>query len=115
MRGLAPRQTSVGVLNRLRGKHHWHACTTCKVRVYGCHCQATETNGRCQACRGGRRPVWELAREPRDCCLVNCKQLLSADELERYQLAGPGPWFQCRTCARCFGGYPKEKDLIYVA
>lgn len=108
MRGLAPRATPEGVLKKLRGSLHYHSCSTCRFRVYRCACNQPAINDRCQLCRGVRRPIYEAARDPRPCCIGNCTLVSRAEELARYDLAGPGPWFQCRTCARCFGEYPKE-------
>lgn len=115
MRGLAKRITPEGVLAKMSGRLHYHSCTTCRVRVYSCACRQAPKNGRCQVCRGVRRPIWEAARDPHPCCYGNCNQVIRADDLARYSLAGPGPWFQCRTCARCFGEYPKDKEPTNAA
>lgn len=112
MRGLAPKQTPAGVLKKLTGRLHYHACTGCRLSYSCSSCKDAALNGRCQTCREVRRPNWEAARDPRPCCYVhgNARLVLRADELERYQLAGPGPWFQCRLCARAHGEYPTKKE-----
>ena len=104
--GLTRQRPVAAVVHQMAGKHHFHCCTTptCK-RAFGCRCDAPETNGLCHDCRGTSRPIWEVARDPKACCVKNTKPVTNADDLGRYDLAGPGPWFQCRTCARCHG-YP---------
>lgn len=108
-KGLVPRQTPAGVNRKLANKLHYHSCAGCTL-IYKCSCPAADVNGRCWACRGGRRPSWDVARDPQDCCINNCRQMTLAEDLARYQLAGPGPWFQCKTCARCHGAYPQKKE-----
>lgn len=84
---------------------HFHTCADRDCRVmYECYgCDDATKNGRCHACRGLRRPTWDLIRDPQPCCQGNCVLVTSKDQLVRYHLAGPGPWFQCKTCARCHG------------
>lgn len=97
--------TPTSAFTALRKTWHLHFCSdrTCRL-VYECYaCDDVAKNGRCQACRGVRRPVYISARDPQPCCLGNCAQVTDQAEIVRYKLAGPGPWFQCKTCARCHG------------
>lgn len=96
------RTTQATVYRNLSGKSHVHPCYACRV-VYMCNCTNPAVNERCQYCRTEGRldhPVWEVGRFPKPCCTDNCRQVTDNDELIRYGLAGPGPWFQCKTCAR---------------
>lgn len=95
----------VDVSRELRASWHLHFCRERECRVvYDCYgCEDPAVNGRCHACRGLRRPVWDASRDPRPCCHGNCSQVTAKEELVRYRLAGPGPWFKCHTCARCHG------------
>lgn len=89
---------------KLAGRRHVHFCSDRECRMaYECACDEPEVNGRCNLCRGTRRPLWVANRDPQDCCVNNCAQITDKAELHRYQLAGPGPWFQCKSCARCHG------------
>lgn len=96
--------TSSGVYNQLRGKHHWHFCSNreCRLAYEDC-CAQTEVNGLCQLCRGAGSRAYAEPMDPRECCLDNCEQVLTTDEMLRFHLAGPGPWFKCKTCARTHG------------
>lgn len=99
--------TPGGVYRELRTTWHLHFCADRDCRlVYECgpgDCPDVSKNERCRLCRGLRRPIWVAARDPQECCIGNCLQVASPDELLRYRLAGPGPWFQCKSCARCHG------------
>ena len=96
----APRNTS---LSQLRGKAHFHFCEDRDCRlIYEDTCNTPEVNGPCQLHHGARRALITV-RDPQECCLNNCTQVTDKDQIIRYQLAGPGPWWQCRTCARCHG------------
>lgn len=100
------RTTSLAdVYRKLGDTWHLHYCTDRRCRlVYECHgCPDASTNKRCQTCRNHRRPIWVIARDPHPCCRGNCALVTDKDQLIRYRLAGPGPWFQCKTCARCHG------------
>lgn len=91
-------------LASLAGDAHLHYCGTRECRkVYEDCCETPGVNGRCHECRGVRRPIWMVAREPRPCCLGGSAQVINKKELRRYSLAGPGPWYQCKTCARVHG------------
>lgn len=90
-------------LAQRRGKAHFHFCSDRDCRlIYEDACQDVGTNGPCQLHRGVRRPVWVQARDPQECCIDNC-ELVAGDDLVLYRLAGPGPWFQCKTCRRAHG------------
>lgn len=95
----------VASLGSLRGKAHWHFCSDRDCRlIYGDACTEERQNGRCHAHRGAAtRPLWVAARDPVGCCIGNCLMVGEVKELVRYQLAGPGPWFQCQTCFRASG------------
>lgn len=99
--------TSVDVSRKLAETWHLHFCSDRDCRlVYECaahECPDVAKNTRCPLCRGQIRPAWVSARDPQECCLGNCTQVTRPDELIRYRLAGPGPWFQCDTCARSHG------------
>lgn len=86
------------------GDAHLHFCSgrSCRL-IYEDACRDPHLNGRCPSCKGVRRPVWMSSRDPADCCWGNCQQVTETKELRRYALAGPGPWYQCRTCARAHG------------
>ena len=107
---LAAKPTARGVLTKLAGKLHYHACCDCRL-VYSCSCAAADVKARCSACRETRphpRSAWDTARDPMPCCVNNVRQVTTADDLLRYQLAGPGPWFICKTCARCHSKPPTD-------
>jgi hypothetical protein len=88
------------------GKQHHHACTRCRRRYHDA-CETPAVDGVCNSCRTGRLSTWVAATEPRPCCLTDA---MPADRYDRdkYLLAGPGPWWVCRTCARQFPTQPKE-------
>ena len=89
---------------QLSGQFHLHFCSNPDCRlVYTDACKTLDVNARCHACRGVRRPVWVSARDPQECCIGNCFMVTNEDEIVRYKLAGPGPWFQCTKCARVHG------------
>ena len=96
-----------GVLTAVRnmaGKAHQHACTTegCVAR-FDCSCESPEHNGACPEHRGSPKPSWAHYREPKACCVANTEHVSSPEVIAAHQLAGPGPWFRCRSCARTFG------------
>ncbi len=90
-------------LSTLAGTAHFHFCEhrDCRL-IYEDACHTPEVNGLCQAHRGIRRALMTV-RDPQECCIGNCAQVLDKEQIIRHQLAGPGPWYQCRTCARCHG------------
>lgn len=93
------------VYRKLQDTWHLHFCINrdCRV-IFECnHCTDVAKNVRCHRCAGRERPQHADARDPKDCCLGNCRQVTDKEDLLRYRLAGPGPWFQCTTCARCHG------------
>lgn len=105
---------------RTLGHKHFCADRDCR-RVYQClavvflpnGCPDPRRNARCAPCRGGALPAYDTT-SPRACCRNNVRQVTDRDELLSYRLAGPGPWFKCKTCARCSGwpqGHnPKEEE-----
>lgn len=91
-------------LTQLAGRHHHHFCSNRDCRlIYEDDCSDPGVNGRCHLCRGVRRPTFYPIRDPQECCIGNCVQVVDTDRLLIHKLAGPGPWFQCKTCARCHG------------
>ena len=101
--GLTVARTSAAVLARMAGKAHLHICRdgTCKS-VYRCNCTDTIRNDLCKTCQGKRRPIWDVNLDHVDCC-TSLTQVTSNRVIEAYDLAGPGPWFCCRTCYRFHG------------
>jgi hypothetical protein len=105
-RALIHSQPAVKVrsMSKMAGEAHLHSCAARDCRlVYEDSCNTPGENGRCHVCRNVRRPVWAEGRDPRDCCWGNCEQVTDKVQIRRYALAGPGPWYQCRTCARTHG------------
>ena len=99
-----------------QAKYHLHFCSNrgCR-RIYEDACLRAERNVNCHACQGRAQtePLWVSSRNPVACCANNVRQLMRRDERLRYDLAGPGPWFQCRTCARSSGwptGIPETSN-----
>ena len=91
------------VLRKMAGGAHFHFCSDRDCRlIYEDACDDPFTNGRCQACLGHRRNTIAV-RDPQECCVGNCEQVLHPEDIRRYSLAGPGPWFQCRHCRRAHG------------
>lgn len=112
------KKLALGTVHReQRGKLHRHVCTepTCRL-IYEDPCYTPERNGRCRPCKGQRR-TW-IDREglssldPRECCIDNTQLLTTTDDLARFDCAGPGPWFQCRTCKRVHGHPCTDPDLL---
>ena len=90
-------------LSKLAGNPHVHTCRDRDCRlIYEDTCESPENNEHCQRCRGVKRELMRH-RDPQECCIGNCVQIFTRTEIMRYALAGPGPWYQCRTCARCHG------------
>jgi hypothetical protein len=81
---------------------HAHGCIQCGSR-YMDSCTTSEKNGTCYPCRSGV-PNTFLTQGylPIECCPSNIRRVFDPDELLRYRLAGPGPWFICRSCQRTF-------------
>lgn len=90
---------------------HKHFCSDRECRtVYDCldvaflhRCAEPRRNGRCQSCREVVVPAWSAGQQVQDCCANNVRQVIDRAELLAHRLAGPGPWFKCKTCARCSG------------
>lgn len=90
-------------LTTLKGSPHFHFCKDRECRqIYEDTCEQPEINGPCQTCRGVKRELMRH-RDPHECCIGNTDQIIARQHIIRYALAGPGPWYQCRTCARCHG------------
>lgn len=102
---LPPSRTPQGVYPELRKTWHLHFCRErdCRTVYDDYRCDDVSVNGHCHHHRGRQRPVWDMTRDPQPCCYGNTYQVVSTDELVRQRLAGPGPWFKCRTCARSHG------------
>ena len=88
------------------GKLHYHGCIKCHLRYHDA-CESPAHDSRCPSCITGRISAYQAAIEPRPCCLTDAR-LAKKDDRERYTLAGAGPWWLCRTCARQFTNQPKE-------
>lgn len=102
--------TTDAVLRRMSGGLHFHACLDCGLR-YSCNCETADRNARCQVCRPVRpnsRPSWDRSTDPAECCSGNCIQITDTAVLASHKLAGPGPWFQCKTCKRHHGRLPRS-------
>lgn len=97
--------TPKGALTEVGKSWHLHFCANrnCRLTYDDYACADVTKNGRCHQCRGLRRPGWDTSRDPQPCCTGNCFQVVDADLIVRHRLAGPGPWFKCKTCARCHG------------
>lgn len=89
---------------KFAGKQHHHGCTGCRRR-YVCACTTPEENDRCNFCISGR--LGASAWDPRPCCLTDSRLCENYDR-DAHKLAGPGPWFKCRTCARTFPCQPER-------
>lgn len=102
---------------RLAGRGHRHVCRNSDCRLaYEDNCQTPADNDLCEPCRGRRR-TWThhgglFWLDPSECCLDNTEVMTNVDDLLRYQCAGPGPWFQCRTCKRTHGHPCTEEHLL---
>jgi hypothetical protein len=93
------RATGLAVVDRMADRLHFHGCSTCR-RCLGCSCSTPQVNPVCRTCRGLTPSTYDVAREPRGCCHGNTVQVSRPEDLETYDLAGPGPWFRCQTCFR---------------
>lgn len=98
-------KTPQGVFTELAKTYHFHFCVNrdCRQFYEDYRCEDPSKNKRCHQCRGLETPLMYEPREPRDCCWGNTEVVTRPENLIRFKLAGPGPWFQCRTCARCHG------------
>lgn len=102
--------TPVTVISRMAEKLHFHGCAKCR-RTIGCSCGTPLVNPVCRPCRGLELSRYDLAREPRDCCWDACELITRPDLIETYDLAGPGPWYRCPTCARQHASPPRKNPL----
>ncbi len=82
----------------LKGKAHYHGCTTCRSR-YSCACKTPQRIGRCPNCRLGRTRSL-LVVKPEACCTGDNLRLARPDERESYKLAGDHAWLICKVCFR---------------
>jgi hypothetical protein len=102
------------VFTELAKSYHYHFCSNrdCREFYEDYRCEDVSKNGRCHKCRGLEKPLLYESRDPRPCCWGNTEVVLGAERIVRYRLAGPGPWFQCKTCARCHGWpcIPNERN-----
>lgn len=87
---------------------HYHGCTHCKRR-YPDACEDRKPNT-CPSCRMGRTSIYMTGIDPRPCCTENAR-LANKDDLKTYRLAGPGPWWLCRECARQFAFDPRNAHV----
>ena len=97
-------KTTQAVLNKLRNKAHYHSCRECRG-VYWDNCAHPEDNGYCPCLSRHGRPSWLQDFDPAWCCYEQVRPVTAYD-LERYSLAGPGPWFQCVKCKRAHSFVP---------
>jgi hypothetical protein len=111
------KKTSLNGLYRdLVNKAHKHTCSdpACRL-IYEDNCDNPAVNARCRPCSGERR-TWvrgeKTSLDPRPCCIDNTRQVIEPDQLLRFLLAGPGPWFQCITCRRAHGHPCTDPTLI---
>ena len=92
--------------------YHAHGCTKCGGR-YADRCDTPELNSKCMVCTHGHAPDQERRdREPKDCCRQHSVLIEDTDTLNRYSLAGPGPWWICKGphgCARTHPMNPKKE------
>lgn len=100
-------------LTSLAGNLHQHFCRNRDCRtVYEDNCHEPQVNRCCTPC-SKEVPGWGIRtgvasrtwrwREPSLCCYGNCAVVTTKDVIERYKLAGPGPWFQCKSCFKAHG------------
>lgn len=91
---------------------HAHGCSVCSRR-YTDSCPIPDVNGRCSKCRLGReRATWDRDTDPKDCCREFSRPA-SKEDLVRYALGGPGPWYICQSgkngCSRTHPYSPKAR------
>lgn len=77
---------------------HFHGCTECGA-FYSDGCDIPLANGRCHEHRSAPRPrpAWDSFHDPLPCCATD-SQVADNGVREARSLAGPGPWWVCRTC-----------------
>lgn len=94
---------------KLARKLHMHACPTCGLPRW-CSCATPAVDlPPCTECTTGRRSTLVDGWRPIPCC-ESATQPATNDERTLYRLAGPGPWWLCRRCARVFGFQPSLGD-----
>ncbi len=106
--------TQASLEKKLREAAHKHFCANRECRaIYQClgpvflknqgGCSAPLQNERCAHCRGIGPAGGLTTPRLQPCCAHNVRQITDRDELLAYGLAGPGPWFRCKTCWRPTG------------
>lgn len=94
------RATVKQAVSRKYAAFHAHGCLQCGRR-YSDACEVPLVNAVCTSCRTGQPvPFWDQHRFPAECCTIKSKPVTDVVILNSYALAGPGPWFQCRSCGR---------------
>lgn len=93
-------------LAKWKGEQHFHGCKDCRGRYYDA-CAELKADGICNPCRSGIRSARQLAWAPAACCFENSRPAEKYDR-DQHKLAGLGPWFVCRTCARTFPVHPEQ-------
>lgn len=87
-------------VSRKYSAFHAHGCLQCGRR-YADSCETPKENAVCMSCRAGQPvPSWDLARYPQLCCEASSRMVTDVVVLNRYGLAGPGPWYFCHACGR---------------
>lgn len=102
--------TFVSAVRSLTSRYHQHCCYECKG-VYTDSCGTPTENKHCVGCQSAHgRPLWDRDRDPMKCCLElgACEMVTDGATIALFKLAGPGPWFICKTCHRTHGYLPKE-------
>ena len=90
---------------------HAHGCIRCRRR-YMDACTDSTRNAACKTCRTGEPPArWDANRLPHRCCRTAGQLMIDRDEVARYSLGGPGPWWICRTCQRTHPYDPTKETL----
>jgi hypothetical protein len=87
---------------------HYHACIICRGR-YGDACATRQHNGKCNACLSGITSTYAYTLQPVPCCRRSSRPVVT-EEIARYKLAGPGPWFICGTCRRTHSYNPSKES-----
>jgi hypothetical protein len=88
--------------------YHAHGCIKCHLR-YSDRCDTPHEDRKCMTCEHGHaRSIEQLDRAPKDCCKTHSVLMLNPDELNRYALGGPGPWYQCVGANGCARTHPHK-------
>lgn len=95
------------------GQLHAHGCVVCSRR-YTDSCKIPDVNSRCITCRSGKpRAKWDQDTDPRPCCREFSRPA-GKEEIAKYALGGPGPWYICRSgpnngCSRTHPYSPRNR------